>query len=360
MKLILENWRKYLAESDLPEDKYEVTMPLKDIYDIFMDTISSNVKELQGVASDPDELAKKLTELFKSENLNVTWKVPDKRFEEVGDGAILHGEAIPEEGVNYEEEGSPLPAVGIYTNVWTGRAIQSWDDYIDLPGGGYTSARKATGKELMSYSIRNTIVHEFVHQAQAKGGALARTKIGPDDYGSLADLAGVDKDKMSTLMNPVIEVLTSKDYLQTGNLDVPSLEALPKVKENIKEIRTVINRAYFGNNMELPGWAQGVPGELIDMAHRGLLDEEYGISSDVRGESLRDQFLTAGGLFDQLEKVADKGYEGLPEIIKNETITLPYYSHAERGFAADYGIAGYKKFLEIARGYAGQFSESMY
>jgi hypothetical protein len=357
MKLLFENWRQYLAEADMPEDKYEVTMPLKDIYKIFMDTISNNIKELQKVADDNKKLAKKLTDIFKPEELNVVWEASTDRFDDVGDGAILHGKVQPEEGVDYEKEDSPLPKVTIITNVWTGKVIQNWDNNINLPAGGYTSARKVTGKELMSYSVRNTIVHEFTHQAQAKAGIMGRSNIGPADYEKLAIASGVDIDKMSDLMNPVIEVMTGKDYLQTGNID-----KLPNdtVKKNFEEVRKLINSVYYGNNQEFPGWAQGVPSELIDMAHRGLLYEEYGISSDMRGEELKDKFIEEGGVFDQLEKDADKGYDGLPEIIKDETIALPYYSHTERGFAADFGIAGYKKFLEIARGYAEQYGESMY
>lgn len=357
MKLLFENWRKYLKEVDMPEDKYEVTMPLKDIYKIFMDTISNNIEELQKFAKDGVKLAKKLTDTFEQENLNVAWEASTDRFDDVGDGAILHGKVAPEEGVDYEKEDSPLPKVTIITNVWTGKSIENWDNYINLPAGGYTSAREVKGKELMSYSIRNTIVHEFVHQAQAKAGVMGRSKIGPADYEKLAIASGVDIDKMSDMMNPVIEILTSKDYLQTGNID-----NLPNdtVKKNFKEVRKLINSVYYGNNQEFPGWAQGVPGELIDMAHRGLLYKEYGISSDMRGEDLKDKFIGEGGVFDQLEKNADEGYDGLPEIIKDETIALPYYSHTERGFAADFGIAGYKKFLELARGYAEQFGESMY
>jgi len=357
MKLILENWRRYLAEGDLPEDSYEITMPLADIYKIFMDTIENNIEELQKVAKHGVKLAKKLTDIFEQEDLNVVWEASVDRFNDVGDGAILHGKVKPEEGVDYEKEDTKPPEVTIVTNVWTGKSIENWDDYLNLPAGGYTSARKVKGKELMSYSIRNTIVHEFVHQAQAKAGIMGRSKIGPADYEKLAIASGVDIDKMSDLMNPVIEVMTGKDYLQTGNID-----KLPNdtVKKNFEEVRKLINRVYFGNNQEFPGWAQGPPGELIDMAHRGLLYKEYGIPSDMRGEELKDKFIEEGGVFDQLEKDADKGYDGLPEIIKDETIALPYYSHTERGFAADFGIAGYKKFLELARGYAEQYKEYMY
>jgi len=96
MKLLFENWRKYLAEADMPEDKYEVTMPLKDIYKIFMDTISNNIKELQKVADDGDKLAKKLTDIFKPEDINVVWEMSTDRFDDVGDGAILHGKVTPD------------------------------------------------------------------------------------------------------------------------------------------------------------------------------------------------------------------------------------------------------------------------
>ena len=96
--------------------------------------------------------------------------------------------------------------------------------------------------------------------------------------------------------------------------------------------------------------------QISDLAHSIWRDYYLGIISRPQIEFM----LAADYSLDQLEKDADKGYDGLPEIIKDETIALPYYSHTERGFAADFGIAGYKKFLEIARGYAEQYGESMY
>ena len=344
MKLLLENWRKYLAEAWRGSG---ATMPLREIFDIFMTTIDSNIKELQKVADDPQALAKKLTDIFEPEELNVTWKPSKSRFDDLGDGAILHGEVIPEEGVNYSDEGAPLAAVGIVTNKWTGESIENWDTEFHVPGGGFTSERTVTGKQLMAYSVRGTIIHEFVHQAQHKAGVELGAE--PTDFEKLASLSGVDPEEMNELMTPILEVLTSKDYLENGNLDKMPNET---VKENIEEVRKLVNKVYFGNGQEFPGWAQGVPSDLVDLAHRNQIKGLEGVT----GEELKAAIIK---IIDTMIANADKGYDGLADYQKAAP-GMRYYSHLDRGFGADYGVEGWKKFLEIAKGYAEKYSASMY
>jgi len=57
-----------------------------------------------------------------------------------------------------------------------------------------------------------------------------------------------------------------------------------------------------------------------------------------------------------LIKDADKGVP--PEIAKDNA-ALRFYGHPE-GFMATYGVPGYKAFLQLAKGYAEKYSESMY
>ena len=146
MKLLLENWREYLAEAEatpLPSaGKYKVTMPLKDIYKIFMDTVEHNLPNLQPIADNPQQLAAKLTEIFVPEKLNLNFKVSGERFDALGDGAFLHGGVSDPAKVKEGE----LPTVTMELNKYTGETIKNWNNEITVSGTGYMSNRSATGR----------------------------------------------------------------------------------------------------------------------------------------------------------------------------------------------------------------------
>jgi len=50
---------------------------------------------------------------------------------------------------------------------------------------------------------------------------------------------------------------------------------------------------------------------------------------------------------------------GVPPEIAKENAALRFYGHPE-GFMATYGSTGYKAFLQLAKGYAEKYPESMY
>jgi len=345
MKLILENWRGYLKEAeyaDLPSaGKYKVTMPLKEIYEIFMKTIEKNLSKLQAVADDPEKLADTLTEIFEPEKLSLAFKVSKERFDTLGDGAFLHG------GVSDPTAGpkGELPTVTMVLNKYTGEAIKKWNEPMEVSGSGFLSARKTTGKELMATVVRGTVVPEFVHQAQSQDPEISMgctSKECEPLWTRLGELVGYDPEvhgeDMGEHMMPFIDRQTSQEFL----------DAKGKSKKD-KEIRDIVNKVYYSSQDEFTGWAQGVPSDLIDAAMRGRVPELDGLT----GAELKQAVLK---LIDDLINGADKGVP--PEIAKNNA-ALRFYGHPE-GFMATYGSPGYKAFLQLAKGYAEKYPESMY
>ena len=85
MKLLFENWRRFLAEKDytrLPSaGKYKITMPKAEIFKIFMETIENNLNRLQAVAENPQKLAAELTNIFEPEKLNLKFEHFRQHFE---------------------------------------------------------------------------------------------------------------------------------------------------------------------------------------------------------------------------------------------------------------------------------------
>jgi hypothetical protein len=345
MKEIFEHWRKYLAETaypDLPSSgKYKVTMPLREIYEIFMKTIEKNLSKLQAVADDPEKLADTLTEIFEPEKLSIAFKVSKERFDMPGDGAFLHGGVSDPTAVSAGE----LPTVTMVLNKYTGEAIKKWDEPIEVAGGGFLSARKTTGKELMATGVRGTVVHEFVHQAQSQDAEISMGCTSPECeplWTRLGELVGYDKERdgedMGELMMPFIDRQTSQEFLDEKDKS-----------EKDKEIRDIVNKVYYSSQDEFTGWAQGVPSDLIDAALRGRVPELDGLT----GAELKQGVLK---LIDGLIKNVDNGVP--PEIAK-ENAALRFYGHPE-GFIATYGPAGYKAFLQLAMGYADKYPVSMY
>jgi len=338
MKLLLENWRKYLAEAkyaSLP-GKYKITMPLREIYTIFMETIEENLSGLQAVADDPQKLADKLTEIFKPEELYITFKVSEKRFAKLGDGAFLHGEVSDPTKVSEGE----LPLVTVILNKYTGEAIKNWNDDMNIAGAAFTSAKTITGKRLMASTVRSTVVHEFIHQAQSQDTDI---EMGSDDdelFARLGELVNADpkSDEFGEHMVKFIEQQVSQEFLDNKNKS-----------EKDKEIRDIVNKVYYSNESEFTGWAQGVPSDLIDAALRGLLPKLKGIE----GVELKK------GIINFIDDLIKNTNKGVPPDVAKENAALRFYGHPE-GFMATYGPAGYKAFLQIAKGYAEKFPESMY
>jgi len=339
VKQLLENWRKFLAEAEatsLPSaGKYKVTMPLKDIYKIFMSTVESNLSALQAVADDPQRLASELERIFEPEELNLKFEVSKPRFNELGDGAFLHGEVSDPTKV---EEGE-LPTVTMILSKYTGEAIKNWDESMDVSGKGYISARTTTGKELMAYTVRGTVVHEFIHQAQSQDPEI---KMGGGDdelFARLGELVGVDPESkdFGRHMAKFIEHQVSPEFLNS------------KKSDKDKEIRDIVNKVYYSNEDEFTGWAQGIPSDLIDMATRGKLP---GLEN-LEGEELRQ------GILKIIDELIEKAEQGPPDELARESSGLMFYGHPE-GFRATYGTPGYKAFLQLGRGYAEKYSENMY
>jgi len=333
------------AEANLPgAGKYKVTMPLKDINTIFMKTVENNLSVLQDVADDPQKLAAKLTDIFKPEDLNIAFEVSKDRFDDLGDGAFLHGGVEDPSKVT-----QGVPRVTMFLNKYTGEAIKNWDDDIDITGSQFTSAQTATGKELMAGTVRSTIMHEFIHQAQSQDPEIT---MGIDDeklFDRLGELVGADpeSDEFGQHMVKFIEQQVSQEFLDDMNKS-----------EKDTEIRDIINKVYYASEDEFTGWAQGVPSDLIDAALRGKLEcascpaEIEGLLAS-RGAELKKGII---GIIDHLIKNADKGR---PDDIAKENAALRFYGHPE-GFMATYGAPGYKEFLKIAKGYAQTYPESMY
>jgi len=345
MKLLFENWRGYLKETEYPDlpsaGKYKVTMPLKDIYTIFMKTVEDNLSALQAVADDPEKLADTLTEIFEPEKLSVAFKVSKERFNKLGDGAFLHGGVSDPTAVRAGE----LPTVTMVLNKYTGEAIKKWNEPMEISGSGFISARKTTGRELMATGVRGTVVHEFVHQAQSQDAEISMGCTSPECeplWARLGELVGYDKERdgedMGEHMMPFIDRQTSQEFLDVKDKS-----------EKDKEIRDIVNKVYYSSQDEFTGWAQGVPSDLIDAALRGRIPGLDGLT----GAELKQGVLK---LIDGLIKDASKGVP--PEIAKDNA-ALRFYGHPE-GFIATYGPSGYKKFLQIARGYAEKYPESMY
>jgi len=353
MKLLLENWRRFLAEAEgipLPgAGKYKITMPLKDIYKIFMETIEDNLESLKGVdnrvADDPQQLAAKLTEIFEPEDLNVKFQVSKERFDALGDGAFLHGKvSSPEE----TKEGERT-TVTMVLNKYTGEVIKKWDKLMKIKAEGYTSARTVTGKQLMAHTTRNTVVHEFVHQAQAEDPDIRMThKKGSDEdikerelYAELAELLGVPEGTkdFGDFTGELIEKQVSQEFLDG-----------PKTEDD-KRKRDIINQVYYSNESEFTGWAQGMPSELIDAALRGKIPE----AKNKEGAELKEIVIRI--IESLIQDVSDKGSG--PSQYKEHSNALRFYGHPE-GFMATYGVPGYKAFLQLAKGYADKYPESMY
>ena len=345
MKLLLEQWREYLKETEYPDlpstGKYKVTMPLKDIYTIFMKTVEDNLSKLQSVSDDPKKLANMLTRIFEPEKLSLAFKVSKERFDALGDGAFLHGGVSDPTAVRKGE----LPTVTMVLNKYTGEAIKKWNEPMEVSGSGFMSARKTTGRELMATGVRGTVVHEFVHQAQSQDPDLdfgCTSKECEPLWTRLQELVGFDPEvhgeDMGEHMMPFIDRQTSQEFL----------DAKGKSKKD-KEIRDIVNKVYYSSQEEFAGWAQGVPSDLIDAGVRGRVPELDGLT----GAELKQGILR---LLDGLIKNAVKGVP--PEIAKDNA-ALRFYGHPE-GFVATYGPAGYKAFLQLARGYAEKYQESMY
>jgi hypothetical protein len=135
-----------------------------------------------------------------------------------------------------------------------------------------------------------------------------------------------------------IEQQVSQEFLDNKNKS-----------EKDKEIRDIVNKVYYSNESEFTGWAQGVPSDLIDAALRGLLPKLKGIE----GVELKK------GIINFIDDLIKNTNKGVPPDVAKENAALRFYGHPE-GFMATYGPAGYKTFLQIAKGYAEKFPESMY
>jgi hypothetical protein len=230
-------------------------------------------------------------------------------------------------------------------NKYTGEAIKKWNEPMEISGKGFISARTTTGRKLMATVVRGTVVHEFVHQAQSQDPDISMgctSKECEPLWTRLEELVGFDPkvhgEDMGEHMMPFIDRQTSQEFLDTKD----------KSKKD-KEIRDIINKVYYSSQDEFTGWAQGVPSELIDAALRGLLPGLDGLT----GARLKEGILN---FIDSSIKDADKG---VPPDVAKESAALRFYGHPE-GFMATYGPAGYKAFLQLARGYADKYPESMY
>lgn len=345
MKEIFEHWRKYLAEAEYPElpntGKYKVTMPLKDIYAIFMKTVEENLSDLQEVADDPEKLADTLAEIFEPEKLSLTFKVSRENFDELGDGAFLHGGVSDPTAVRKGE----LPTVMMVLNKYTGEAIKKWNEPMEVSGSGFMSARKTTGREMMATGVRGTVVHEFVHQAQSQDAEISMGCTSPECeplWTRLGELVGYDKERdgedMGEHMMPFIDRQTSQEFLDEKDKS-----------EKDKEIRDIVNKVYYSSQDEFTGWAQGVPSDLIDAALRGRVPELDGLTD----EELKQ------GVLKLIDGLIDNVDNGVPSEIAKDNAALRFYGHPE-GFIATYGSSGYKTFLQIARGYADKYPVNMY
>ena len=340
MKLLLENWRRFLAEKDyirLPRaGKYKITMPKAEIFKIFMDTVEHNLPDLQRTADNPQQLAAKLTEIFKPEKLNLNFILSEEHFDDLGDGAFAHG------GVSGPKLGpkGELPTVTMELNKYTGETIKNWNDEMTVSGTGYMSNRSATGRQIMAFTVRGTVVHEFVHQAQAQDKEIDPESGTKEEWKRLGDLVGfpTDDPKFGAHMMKHINRQVSQKFLDD-----------PNKTEDDKEIRDIVNKVYYSNETEFPGWAQGVPSDLIDAALRGKLP---GLE-ELEGNALKQAILN---IFDNLIKNAG---QGPPEEIARESGAIRFYGHPE-GFMATYGLPGYKSFLQLAKGYAEKYPENMY
>lgn len=342
MKLIFEDWRSFLAEAEneharLPSaGKYKITMPKAEIFKIFMETIENNLNRLKRVADDPQKLADELTIIFEPEKLNLEFEVSEEHFDDLGDGGFAHG------GVSGPTVGpkGELPTVTMYLNKYTGETIKNWNDEMTVSGTGYMSDRSATGRQIMAFSARGTVVHEFVHQAQAQDKDINPESGTEEEWKRLEDLVGFSSDdpKFGVHMMKYINRQTSQKFLDDPN----------KTKKD-KEIRDIVNKVYYSNETELTGWAQGVPSDLIDMSQRGKLE---GLES-LEGNALKQAILN---IFDNLIKNAA---QGPPEEIARESGAIRFYGHPE-GFMSTYGLPGYKAFLQLAKGYAEKYPENMY
>ena len=340
MKLLFENWRKFITEAEYPTlpsaGKYKVTLPLaKNLYTLFMKTIEKNLSDLQAVADDPKQLASALENAFDKTDLKVNFKVSKDRFNALGDGAFLHGQVSdPTETPEGE-----LPQVTMILNKYTGEALKNWDTDMEISGPGFVSARTTTGKKFMTQVVKGTIVHEFVHQAQSQDPDIQMMGGTPDEWERLSKIFGISPDEdWGEELTPYIERQVSQEFLDDLNKS-----------EEDKEIRDLLNKVYYSNESEFTGWAQAVPSDLIDMAETGRLPALKGL----QGEELRQSVLN---VIDQLMQNAD---QGVPKEIAAESSALRFYGNPE-GFMATYGSAGYKEFLEIAKGFAEDYPESMY
>jgi len=349
MKLLFENWRRFLAEVEstaLPgAGKYKVTMPKQEIYKIFMETIESNLDQLQPVADDPQKLATKLIEIFKPEDLNISFQVSEERFDALGDGAFLHGKVSDPRKVKEGERST----VTMILNKYTGEALKNWDTLMKIEAEGYTSAREVTGKQLMAHTTRGTVVHEFVHQAQAQDPDIRMTQ--PEGsteakaesalYAELARLLELPEgtEDFGEATGELIEKQVSQKFLDG-----------PKSPKD-ERIRDIINQIYYSNESEFTGWAQGVPSELIDGALLGRIPE----AKNKTGNELKEVIIRI--IESLIQDVSDRGSKGSEHTVHSNA--LRFYGHPE-GFMATYGAPGYKAFLQLAKGYAEKYPENMY
>ena len=139
-----------------------------------------------------------------------------------------------------------------------------------------------------------------------------------------------DRDKMNVLMPPIINVMVSREFLENEDLSRMPNDAS---KKNYKEIRDLMNKWYFGNNQEFPGWAQGLAADLIDLK---IPEEEMlKIVNDLKTQT----------------------YDQVDERIKKHSFTR-YYTHPN-GFLATYP-QGNKRFFELAEDYVKQYIQREY
>jgi len=331
MKLLLENWRKYLAENENPlPAEYLAVMPKKQVYGIFMKTIEQNLPTLQQ-AKDLTDLTAKLNAVFPElkkpdENkLHVIFEIAEHPSED-GDGAFAHGGFNPPMDPKTNKQNRSEGAIGpvyLYVSDSTLKALQSWD--VEVEFGKYG---KRTGKSLFKYTALGTLIHEFIHQQQWAQKIHPEESPEGEGLDKLLTLSGYtldDRQKMNILMPPIINILISREFLENEDLSGMPNEASQK---NYKEIRGLMNRWYFANSQEFPGWAQGLAADLIDL--NVPEDEMLKIANDMKTQT----------------------YDQIDPRIKEHSLTR-YFTHPN-GFLATYP-QGNKRFFELAADYVNQY-----
>ena len=340
-------------EDPLPAE-YLAVMPKKKVYHLFMNTIEQNLSALQK-AKNLEDLTAKLNAIFPElkkpdENkLHVTFEKAEHPSED-GDGAFAHGGFEPPivmkvnsktkkrepkmkvnpktkelEPIIDKAEGSIGP-VFLYVSDNTLKALQSWTTKDNFGKYG-----ERTGKRLFKYTALGTLIHEFIHQQQWAQKIYPEESPDGEGLDKLLTLSGytlAERGKMNILMPPIINVLISRKFLENEDLSGMPNEASQK---NYKEIRGLMNRWYFGNSQEFPGWAQGLAADLIDLEIPE--DEMLKIAAALKTQT----------------------YDQVDERIKEHSLTR-YFTHPN-GFLATYP-QGNKRFFEIAEEYVKSYIEN--